>query len=98
MLNQSGPFKVRLGDLSWTVGDKIMNSVRIIDWGYAKSDHAFGVGDVASCMAIDMDRRVRYTRGLLFPSEFHDMASVLCELLGRVESLSEPDRLHRMLH
>ena len=75
-----------------------MNSVRIIDWGYAKSDHAFGPMDVATCMAIDMDRRVRYTRNILFPAEFHDMACILSDFLESVDRLSEPDRLHTILH
>jgi hypothetical protein len=55
-------------------------SVRFIDWGYSRSDLVFGPRDNATSFGSDESHRLRLTQGKVWPSEFHDMASVLTQL------------------
>lgn len=86
MLNPSARSFIKLNMRGWDIAHKLGMTIRIIDLGYCKSDLIFGGADVATCMAIDSDRRLRQTRNVLFPSEFHDMACILNELIESFEN------------
>ncbi len=72
--------------------------VRIIDWGFAKSDLVFGEGDVRTCLAIESEKRLSLTHNLLYPCEFFDVACCLYELQDKIRQLSRADAISSWLH
>jgi hypothetical protein len=59
--------------------------VRIIDWGFSRSDHVFGPGDIRTCLSIESVKRIHFGNGLLWPCECYDMACVLVDLMDRLK-------------
>lgn len=76
---------------SYDVSSECDVFLRIIDWGFAKSDLVFGEGDVRTCLAIESEKRLSLTRNLLFPCEFFDVATCLYELQDKVRHLVRGD-------
>jgi hypothetical protein len=100
MLVPTSPFRVASHNPrhGWVCGNALGLAVRFIDNGFAASDTIFGPGDVATNTANQVSVKRRNSGGLLFPSEFSDMASVLHALIGRIQSFDGASHAHTFLN
>jgi hypothetical protein len=54
--------------------------LRVIDFGFARSDHVFGSGDIRTCLSIESVKRISFGDGKLWPCELYDMACILSDI------------------